>query len=140
MYIFPQDADRERAVYKDDVDRARKEVEGMVVPAGPVPPMSTDLARVHYTFDYSKNVVIPHHAMQMGPLYFVSGRKVQIFGVRHDAVDAQYNYLINEEESIGNSFNSYSLFVLRVICNLCEKVRVYSAKNKAKVDVIFCMY
>lgn len=39
---------------------------------------------VHYTFDFSQNVCIPHHLRQMGPLYFQTLRKVHIFGVRSD--------------------------------------------------------
>jgi hypothetical protein len=67
----------------------------------PAQPCTSDLSKVHYTFDYSQNVTIPHHSQQMGPLYFVTGRKIQIFGVRVDSVSQQYNYLIDEDESIG---------------------------------------
>ena len=43
-----------------------------------------------------------HHVRQMGPLYFMSPRKIQIFGVRLDGTPLQLNYLIDEDESIGN--------------------------------------
>ena len=33
---------------------------------------------VHYTFDFAQNVTLPHHARQMGPLYFLSLKKVRI--------------------------------------------------------------
>ena len=56
---------------------------------------------VHYTFDFSRNVCIPHHARQMGPLYFQTLRKVHIFGVRSDGEPKQLNFLINENETIG---------------------------------------
>ncbi|XP_078328084.1 uncharacterized protein LOC144623518 [Crassostrea virginica] len=56
---------------------------------------------VHYTFDFSQNVCIPHHAWQMGPLYFQTLRKVHIFGVRSDGEPKQLYFLINENETIG---------------------------------------
>ena len=34
---------------------------------------------VHYTFDYAQNVTLPHHARQMGPLYFLTLKKVRKF-------------------------------------------------------------
>lgn len=37
----------------------------------------------------------------MGPLYFLSLRKVQIFGFRVDAEPAQLNFLIDEGEAMG---------------------------------------
>jgi hypothetical protein len=57
----------------------------------------------HYTFDYSQMVTIPRHSRQIGQLYFVSGRKVQIFGVRIDGIPQQLNYLIDEDQSIGKT-------------------------------------
>ncbi|MES9881925.1 MAG: hypothetical protein ABW185_13685 [Sedimenticola sp.] len=56
---------------------------------------------VHYTFDFSQNVSIPHHSRQMGPVYFTSLRKIQLFGFRIDGVPTQLNFLINENETIG---------------------------------------
>ena len=56
---------------------------------------------VHYTFDFSQQMFIPHHAQQMGPIYFLVPRKVQLFRVRVDGVPRQYNYLIDENETIG---------------------------------------
>ncbi|XP_060555741.1 uncharacterized protein LOC132716472 [Ruditapes philippinarum] len=34
---------------------------------------------MHYTFDFAQNVTLPHHARQMGPLYFLSLKKVTIY-------------------------------------------------------------
>ncbi|XP_061170719.1 uncharacterized protein LOC133180166 [Saccostrea echinata] len=54
----------------------------------------------HFTFDFSQNVNIPHHARQMGPLYFLSLPKIQIFGFRIDDIPKQLNFLIDEHETI----------------------------------------
>ncbi|KAJ8313805.1 LOW QUALITY PROTEIN: hypothetical protein KUTeg_008366, partial [Tegillarca granosa] len=53
----------------------------------------------HYTFDFSQFVSIPHHARQMGPVYFITPRK--IFGFRIDIIPKQLNFLIDEHETIG---------------------------------------
>ena len=43
----------------------------------------------------------------MGPLYFISGRKVQIFGFRIDhGMPKQLNFLIDEAETIGSDGSS----------------------------------
>ena len=82
-------AQRERDVYNECVKRARE---------------TADLNEerfVHYTFDFSQSVALPHHSRQMGPVYFLSLRKVHIFGFRIDGTPKQLNFLINEDESIG---------------------------------------
>ena len=56
---------------------------------------------VHYTFDFSQNVCLPHHSRQMGPVYFATLRKVQIFGFRIDGIPRQLNFLVDENETIG---------------------------------------
>ena len=55
----------------------------------------------HFKFDYSQNISVPHHSRQMGPLYFLSLRKIQIFGFREDGKPKQLNFLIDEADSIG---------------------------------------
>ena len=52
--------------------------------------------KVHYTFDYSQNVRLPHHSRQMGPMYFTKLRKIQIFSFRIDGISEQLNFMINE--------------------------------------------
>jgi len=37
----------------------------------------------------------------MGPLYFTTPRKIQIFGFRIDGIPKQLNFLIDENETIG---------------------------------------
>ncbi|WAR11997.1 hypothetical protein MAR_026177, partial [Mya arenaria] len=74
-------ARRERKVYRETLKEAADEVSSHVRAIGPVPVLSCpELVHGHYTFDYSQNVTIPHHSRQMGPLYFITGRKAHIFG------------------------------------------------------------
>ena len=67
----------------------------------PVKKAAGNDVHVHYTFDFSQNVCLPHHARQMGPVYFASLRKVQILGFRIDNVPLQLNFLVDENETIG---------------------------------------
>ena len=48
----------------------------------------------HYTFNFAQCVHIPHHARQVGPLYFKTPRKIQLFGICCDGNKKQHNYLI----------------------------------------------
>ena len=92
---------RERKVYQDCINEAKQELNGVEVTDQAVTAKSSDYQNVHYTFDFAQNVLIPHHSRQVGPLYFMSPRKVQIFGVRLDGIPLQLNYLIDEHQSIG---------------------------------------
>lgn len=92
-------AQSERDFYRQTVARAQEETPSTRDP-GTVPPCSTEYRDIHFTFDFSQQVSIPHRFRQMGPLYFVTARKVQLFGVRDDGRACQYNYLIDENESI----------------------------------------
>ncbi|KAH3789549.1 hypothetical protein DPMN_167730 [Dreissena polymorpha] len=56
---------------------------------------------VHFTFDFSQNVSLIHFSRQIGPLYFHTLRKVQIFGVRVDSIPRQLNVLIDKDQTIG---------------------------------------
>ena len=56
--------------------------------------------KVHYTFDFSQYLKLPHHSREKGPTFFIQPRKVQLFGFRVDGY-RQYNYLIDENQTIG---------------------------------------
>ncbi|WAR27491.1 hypothetical protein MAR_013195, partial [Mya arenaria] len=61
-------ARREREVYRETLKEAAHEMSSHVRAIGPVPVLSCSEV-VHFTFDYSQNVTIPHHRRQMGPMY-----------------------------------------------------------------------
>ncbi|XP_061192127.1 uncharacterized protein LOC133200324 [Saccostrea echinata] len=93
----------ERQVYNDAVKKAREEMGAFARPEGLLPPCSTDLRHVHYTFDFSQALSIPHHARQEGPLYFLTPRKVQLFGVAIDGNYKQMNYVVDEDQGMGEN-------------------------------------
>ena len=94
-------AQRERLVYKDCVKKSLDELQHENRPITPCDALSNDHTDVHYTFDFSQSIGLPPHARQMGPLYFLSLRKIHIFGFRVDDKPTQYNYLIGEDETLG---------------------------------------
>ena len=91
------DAQKERQHYRQCIVDAVREMEETICPGDTEPTVD----HVHYTFDFAQQFSIPHHSRQMGPLYFLSGRKVQLFGVRVDGISRQANYLIDEDQTIG---------------------------------------
>ena len=47
----------------------------------------------HLTFDFAQQATIPHHARQVGALYFRVLCRILIFGVANEGTPAQFNYL-----------------------------------------------
>jgi hypothetical protein len=104
-------ATEERGEYNRCVELAEVEAKqyctrlqeaGLPTPVpGTLPPCSNDRRHPHYTFDYSQAVLIPHHFRQVGPLYFLNPRKIQLFGVRVEGSPVQLNYLLDEDQTIG---------------------------------------
>ena len=52
-------------IYNDAVKHAREEMETNERPQGLVPPCSTDLRNVHFTFDFAQALAVPHHARHL---------------------------------------------------------------------------
>lgn len=96
-----QMAAREKRAYQEAVADSVTELQNITRGYGPVDPCSKPYTKVHYTFDFSQQMFLPHHSRQMSPLYFLVPRKVQLFGVRVDGIPRQYNYLVDENETIG---------------------------------------
>ena len=104
-----EEARREREVYKMCVEESKDELEGYVRPVGPIQKQSSDLKKMHYTFDFAQSLILPHHARQIGQLYFTTPRKIHLFGVRLDGLSMQMNYMMDEDETIGNIFKYFLL-------------------------------
>lgn len=96
-----------------------------------LPPCSNNISHIHYTADFAQALSLPHHARQSGPLYFLTPRKVQLFGVCVEGI-AQYNYLINEDETPGMD-GSYSHGPNAVISMLHHCLEKYSYGEMACV-------
>ncbi|XP_062612907.1 uncharacterized protein LOC134274662 isoform X2 [Saccostrea cucullata] len=60
----------------------------------------------HYSWDYAQQVHIPHHAQQVGPEYFRTPRKCNVFGMCSEGSGRQVFYLIDEADMVGKGANS----------------------------------
>ncbi|XP_053376640.1 uncharacterized protein LOC123565268 [Mercenaria mercenaria] len=92
-------ARKERDVYKKCVERSAE----MFRKRQELDPSAGDnfsMDDIHYTFDFSQYVKLPHHSREKGPTYFIQPVKVQIFGFLVDGC-CQYNCLISENETLG---------------------------------------
>ncbi|XP_053391377.1 uncharacterized protein LOC128554153 [Mercenaria mercenaria] len=58
-----------------------------------------------YSFDFAQQLFYPHHAQQVGPLYFKTPRKCQCFGVCSEGAGTQVFYLIDEADCTGKGAN-----------------------------------
>lgn len=68
-------------------------------------PMSVE-GKFHYSWDYAQLVHIPHHAQQVGPVYFRTPRKCNVFGMCSEGSGKQVFYLVDEAETTGKGANS----------------------------------
>ena len=68
--------------------------------------LSVTLPPVYDSFDFAQQVHYPSDLMQPGPIYFLTPRKCDIFGVCFEAIPWQLNYLIDEGVDVGKGSNT----------------------------------
>lgn len=105
----------ERSFYKTSCETCRSEVhnhfcnsDGSFSPPLPhcnIPPNSVNIS-CHYSFDYAQQVHYPADPLQPGPIFFLTPRKCNIFGVHCEAIPRQVNFLIDEAVYCGKGSNS----------------------------------
>ena len=88
-------AKQERELYNTECIRAAKEVKEH--------PGSPEV--VHYSFDFAQQIHFPNSPQQVGPLYFLTARKCQLFGICSEGNAEQINYLIDENDNPGKGAN-----------------------------------
>nr|XP_034309101.1 uncharacterized protein LOC117683615 [Crassostrea gigas] len=99
-----EQAKQERDFYKLCTEKARVELQNVERPHGKyLQSCSMPFTEVHYTFDFSQYITIPHSSQQVGALFFLQPKKVQIFGICDENFPVQTNYLIDESETIGEN-------------------------------------
>ena len=52
----------------------------------------------HYSWDFAKQLQYPYEDQQVGPIYFKTPRRAQLFGVCCEGIPKQINYLIDEAD------------------------------------------
>jgi len=61
---------------------------------------------MHYSWDFAQQLLYPYEDQQVGPIYFKTPRKAQLFGVCCEAIPEQINYLIDEADFYGKGSNT----------------------------------
>ena len=52
----------------------------------------------HYSWDFAQQLHYPYEDQQVGPIYFKTPRKAQLFGICSEGLPRQTNYLIDEAD------------------------------------------
>ena len=94
-------AQREREFYNECMRKCKESIETSNIVPGANVPNSSDISDIHYIFDFSQLFSIPHFSQQVGPLYFITPKKVQCFGICNTGIPLQSNFLLGEHETIG---------------------------------------
>ena len=89
---------------------------------------------IHYVFDYSQMFSVPHFSQQVGPLYFITSRNIQCFGICNSSIPLQTNYLlIGKDGTRCHGPNSIISLIHRYVQEKLygEKYAVFHADNAA---------
>jgi len=65
----------------------------------------------HYSWDYAQQLHYSTNPQQPRPIYFKTARKCGIFGICNDAINYQFDYLIDEIVSTGKGVNTTISYV-----------------------------
>ena len=60
----------------------------------------------HYSWDFAQQLHYPFEDQQVGPIFFKTPRKAQLFGICSEGVPCQHNYLIDEEHFLEKNANT----------------------------------
>ncbi|CAG4989263.1 unnamed protein product [Parnassius apollo] len=85
----------ERKYYNNVIKGATDSLTDSALTLGPHEPCSYD-GVMHYSFDFAQRVHLPHNSQQIGPLYFLTGFKVSLFGVAAEPLKKFVLYVIPE--------------------------------------------
>jgi hypothetical protein len=61
---------------------------------------------MHYSWDFAQQLQYPYEEQQVGPIYFKTPRRAQLFGVCIEGIPKQINYLIDEADFPGKDANT----------------------------------
>jgi len=67
------------------------------IPFRPIKPNSKNIMQ-HYSWDFAQQLLYPYEDQQVGPIYFKTPRKAQLFGICCEGIPHQTNYLIDEAD------------------------------------------
>ena len=76
-------------------------------------------------------VHVPHSDQQVSKIYYLSPRKVHLFGIQNEAVREQINYVLDEDEIIGKGPNG----TLSMVSNGIKKLNEGEKYLKITCDI-----
>lgn len=95
-----EDASKERTYYNACSKLAEDQYLSLNLkkfPSKPSKPNSREIMQ-HYSWDFAQQLHYPYEDQQVGPIYFKTPRKAQLFGVCCEGMPRQTNYLIDEAD------------------------------------------
>lgn len=101
-------AKKERTYYNACVRMAEKEygkLQLKKVPKKSTRPNYRNIMQ-HYSWDFAQQFYYPYEDQQVGPIYFKTPRKAQLFGVCCEGIPRQTNYLIDEADFLEKDANT----------------------------------
>ena len=101
-------AKQERDIYNEECIMAKEELQRN-------PPKF-----MHLSFDFAQQLHFPSSPQQVGPLFFLTPRKCQLFGICNEALSEQVNYLIDENDIPGKGANCVLSMLHHYLENKCS--------------------
>jgi hypothetical protein len=91
-------AKTERSYYKACSKLAESHYQKLGLKNFPKRPIKANTRNImqHYSWDFAQQLLYPYEDQQVGPIYFKTARKCQLFGVCCEGIPRQTNYLIDE--------------------------------------------
>ncbi len=101
-------ARKERLYYKANAKVANdyyRKLRSKTIHSKPNKPNSRSIMS-HYSWDFAQQLQYPFEDQQVGPIFFKTPRKAQLFGICNEGMPRQYNYLIDEEHFLEKNANT----------------------------------
>ena len=102
-------AQQERTFYRARAKIAKQHHEELAAEATRQPlrvKANSQRMAAHYSWDFAQQLHYPFESQQVGPIYFKTPRRAQLFGVCNEGVPRQISYLIDEADFPGKTSNT----------------------------------
>lgn len=101
-------AKKERLFYKANAKVANeyyRKLGSKTIHSKPCTPNSQNIMS-HYSWDFAQQLHYPFEDQQVGPIFFKTPRRAQLFGICNEGIPRQYNYLIDEGDFLEKNANT----------------------------------
>ncbi len=100
-------AKKERDHYRKGIQLAEKDYAALEPKQRQIPcRANTRNITMHYSWDFAQQLHYLYEEQQVGPIYFKTPRRAQLFGVCSEGIPRQVNYLIDEADFLDKSANT----------------------------------